>query len=131
MVEYTRLWENLKFVERWNPNGVYRNRGQQNKGTLILKWGLRHLLHSSTQGSGKFQAESVSFYFVTKKLLNVLLTCTFIPWLWDSLDLPRYGSKWWHPGWCLWLTMVWPMSSCKFCYQETFFVLICGETVYI
>ena len=26
---YTRLWENLKFVERWTPNGVYRNRTER------------------------------------------------------------------------------------------------------
>ena len=44
-----------------------KKRGQQNKGTLILKWGLRHLLGTSTQGSGKFQAEPVSSFFRDKK----------------------------------------------------------------
>ena len=32
-----------------------------------MKWELRHLLRTSTQGSEKFQAEPVSFYFLTKK----------------------------------------------------------------
>ena len=62
MVGYTRLRENLNFVERWKPNGIYRNRGQQNKGTFILKWGLRPPLRTSTQGSEKYQAEPVSFF---------------------------------------------------------------------
>ena len=44
-----------------------KKRGQQNKVTLILKWGLRHLLRTSTQGSGKYQADAVSLFFRDKK----------------------------------------------------------------
>ena len=51
----------FKICGEMKPNGVYTNREQRNKGTLILKLGLRHLLHTSTQGSGKFQAQPVSF----------------------------------------------------------------------
>ena len=58
------------------------------------------------------------------------MTFTFIPWLLDSLDLPRYISEWPHPGYCLWLTMAWPLFNCKFCYQETG-LLIFGETIYL
>ena len=46
---------------------LLKKRGEQNKGTLILKFRLRYLLRTSTQGVGKFQAESVSFFFRDKK----------------------------------------------------------------
>ena len=45
--------------------GDKRIRGHE---TLILKWGLKHVLGTSTHGSGKFQAEPVSFNFVTKRI---------------------------------------------------------------
>ena len=44
-----------------------KKRGQQNKVTLILKWGLRQLMRASTQGSGKYQADTVSLFFRDKK----------------------------------------------------------------
>ena len=60
-----------------------KTRRQQNKGALILKWVLRHLLHTTMRNGGKFQAEPVFFllFFGDKKeyLLNVLLTRTFMP----------------------------------------------------
>ena len=45
-----------------------------------------------------FEKISSSVWFfvcVTKKeyILNVLLTCIFMPWLLDSLDQPRHGSE--------------------------------------
>ena len=61
------LVRKFKICGEMKPNGVQRNMLQQNKMTLILKWGLRHLPRTSTQGSGKFQGKPVSFYFVTKK----------------------------------------------------------------
>ena len=97
-------------MEKRKPNGVYKiledvsfriilkdrawelkKREQQNKETLILKWEgreLKHLLHTSTRGSGKFQAEPGWLFFK-----NVLLTCNSLPWLVDFLDLLRYGLE--------------------------------------
>ena len=57
------------------------NRGQQNKGTLILNMRLRHLLHTSTRGSGKFQAEPVCFLFSWQK--GIAFKC--------SLELHSYA----------------------------------------
>ena len=104
------------------------------RGHWFWNGGLRHLLNASTWHLGKFQAVFVFFIFFFS-LLYFLLTCTFKPWLLDSLDQPRYGSEshtqsntqtriW---NW-LWFR---PMLSWKFCHQETFCVFIYGEKVFI
>ena len=62
------------------------------RGHWFWNGGLRHLLNTSTWHSGKFQAVFAFFIFFFS-LLYFLLTCTFKPWLLDSLDQPRYGSE--------------------------------------
>ena len=90
-----------------------------------------------------FEKISSSVWFfvcVTKKeyILNVLLTCIFMPWLLDSLDQPRHGSEshtrpytqiHTQAGIWDWLWF-WPMLNCKLCHQENVSVFIYGETVY-
>ena len=70
-----------------------KKRGQQNKAALILKWvgwGTCCALVLRVQENFKQSLSPCIFFFFATKLLNVLLTCTFMPWLLNSLDLPRY-----------------------------------------
>ena len=70
--------------------------GQQNKGALVLKWmgwGTCCALVLRVQAEISSRACLLVFcflFFFATKLLNVVLTCTFMPWLLNSLDLPRY-----------------------------------------
>ena len=41
---------------------LLEKQGQQNKGTLILKYGLMHLLHTNVGDRGKFHAEPFCFF---------------------------------------------------------------------
>ena len=97
------------------------------------------LLHIVTWDSGIFLAQPK--FFLWQK--RIAFKCSLDQWpaflcLLGSLDQPRYGSESHtqpsqdtHPGWYLGLTMLSPMVSCKFCYQETFCLFIYGDRVYI
>ena len=50
--------------------------------SALLYWGLKKILCRVYVG-----------FLVTKKLLKALLTCSFIPWLLNSFDLPSYSSE--------------------------------------
>ena len=103
-------WQCLPFC--WSWTGAWKRGDIRKRGHWFWHGGLRHLMHFSTWDSERFQAQPVCFFFFRDKkeyLLDIPLTCTFLPWLLDSLDMPRYSSeskKKQHPGWCLEFTMV-------------------------
>ena len=100
------------------------------RGHWFWNSGLRHLLRTSPWDSGKFQAEPVHccfffFFFVTKKAS----TCSFNLHFY-ALIIRFFSEIHTQAGIYDWLRL-WPMVTCKFCYQEYFCAFINGKWVYI
>ena len=123
-------WQYLPFWWSWHEN--WKRKDSIIREHWFWNVGLRNLQCTSTQNSRKLQAEPVPCFFRDKKqLLNVLLTCTFMPWLLNSLYLSRYGSEWWHPRWWLWLTMVLTNGQFYVLFSRNFFVYLFMVKEYI
>ena len=114
-----------------------KKRAQQNKIILILKWGVETFAAHLYLGFRKKKSLcTFLFFFRDKKeyLLNVPLTCTFMPWLLDSLDLHRYSSE--SKKRCTWRLVSrvdfgfdqWPVVS--FVIKKLFVYLVWWNNVY-
>ena len=85
-------WENFWLVQVNPPHPPSR----ENPVRACWSWdrGLRHLLHICVVLETKFIQGQYSFFDDKKeKLLKALLTCTFITWFLNSLDLCSYSSE--------------------------------------
>ena len=85
-------------IQTWGWRYSSKKSVQQKMRMLILKWEIDALLRTRIGWFKKNHAEHVCFFIVffgDKKEwhLKVLLTCTFIPWLLNSFDLPSYDSE--------------------------------------
>ena len=76
----------------WGLRYYFKKLGIRIRRHWFWKMGLRNLLHTWIKSWRKLQVQPIYFLLLFIAFLKALLTCIFIPCLYNSFDLSSYSS---------------------------------------